>query len=37
MILARESYPAVKWLVEMGVRYEVHHKTSFEKDGKKVL
>jgi tricarballylate dehydrogenase len=35
MILAQESYPAVKWLVEMGVRYEVHHKTSFEKDGKR--
>ena len=35
MILAQESYPAMKWLVSMGVKYEVHYDMGFEKDGKR--
>jgi tricarballylate dehydrogenase len=35
MTLAQESYPAMKWLVSMGVKYEVHYKMSLEKDGKR--
>ncbi|MBI2985380.1 MAG: FAD-dependent tricarballylate dehydrogenase TcuA, partial [Deltaproteobacteria bacterium] len=36
MILAQESYPSAKWLVDMGVKYEVHYnRLSLEKDGKR--
>ncbi|MBI2988932.1 MAG: FAD-binding protein, partial [Deltaproteobacteria bacterium] len=35
MILAQESYPTVKWLVDMGVKLEVHYHLSWEKDGKR--
>jgi tricarballylate dehydrogenase len=35
MTLARESHPAMKWLVSMGVRNQVHHTRAQEKNGKK--
>jgi tricarballylate dehydrogenase len=35
MILAQESYPAMKWLMNMGVKYDVHYNRSLEKDGKR--
>ena len=35
MILAQESYPAMKWLMSMGVKYDVHYNRSLEKNGKR--
>ncbi len=35
MILAQESYPAMKWLMSMGVKYDVHYKRGLERNGKR--
>jgi tricarballylate dehydrogenase len=35
MILAQESYPAMKWMMNMGVKYDVHYKRSLDKNGKR--
>ncbi|MBI2989505.1 MAG: FAD-dependent tricarballylate dehydrogenase TcuA [Deltaproteobacteria bacterium] len=35
MILAQESCPSMKWLVDMGVKLEVNYRGSLEKDGKR--